>query len=76
MTAAPILLALAFQAAPRDTAPLRLVESVPAAPASSVATLGEPSVRIPTGQGVASIWLLQTRDSAFVVARMYDSTYY
>jgi hypothetical protein len=76
VTAVPILLALALQAAPRDTAPLRLVESVPAAPASNGATLGEPSARIRTGQGVASIWLLHTRDSAFVVARVPDSTYY
>ena len=76
MTTIPILLALALQAAPRDTAPLRLVESVPADAGSNGATLGEPSVRIRSGQGVASIWLLRTRDSAFVVARISDSTYY
>ena len=44
-------------------------------PLSSVA-LGDPSVRIRTGQGMASIWLLRTPDSAFVVARIADSTYY
>lgn len=76
MTAVPILLALAFQTAPRDTAPVGLVESVPIASALDVATMGEPSVRIRTGQGAASIWLLRTRDSAFVVARVPDSTYY
>jgi hypothetical protein len=76
MTAVPILLALAIQAAPRDTVPVRLVESVPADAGSSAAALGEPALRIGTGQGAASIWLLRTRDSAFVVARIPDSTYY
>jgi len=76
MTALPILLALAVQAAPRDTVAVRLVESVPAGAGSSGAALGEPSLRITTGQGAASIWLLRTRDSAFVVARIPDSTYY
>ena len=76
MTGLPILLALAFQAAPRDTVAARLAESVPADAGSSAAALGEPSLRIRTGQGAASIWLLRTRDSAFVIARIPDSTYY
>jgi hypothetical protein len=76
MTAVPILLTLALQAAPRDTVPARLVESIPADAGSSAAALGEPALRIGTGQGAASIWLLRTRDSAFVVARIPDSTYY
>ena len=71
-----ILLTAALQAAPRDTVPVRLVESVPADPSPGAAALGEPSIRIGTGQGAASIWLLRTRDSAFVVARIPDSTYY
>jgi hypothetical protein len=76
MTAVPILLALAIQVAPRDTVLVRLVESAPADAGSSAAALGEPALRIGTGQGAASIWLLRTRDSAFVVARIPDSTYY
>lgn len=76
MTAVPILLALALQAPPRDTAPPRLLESVPADAGSSVSSLGAPSVRIRTGQGAASIWIVRSRDSAFVVARIPDSTYY
>jgi hypothetical protein len=76
MTAVPILLTLALQAAPRDTVPVRLVESAPVNASSSSAGLGEPALRIRTGQGAASIWLLRTRDSAFVVARIPDSTYY
>jgi len=76
MTAVSILLTLALQAAPRDTAPVRLVESAPADAGSSGAALGEPALRLGTGQGAASIWLLRTRDSAFVVARIPDSTYY
>jgi hypothetical protein len=76
MTALPILLTLGLQAAPRDTLPMRLVESVPGDAASISATLGRPALRIDTGQGAASIWLLRTRDSAFVVARIPDSTSY
>ena len=70
------LFALALQGAPRDTVPVRLVESVAADAGSDAAALGEPSLRIRTGQGAVSIWLLRTRDSAFVVGRMPDSTYY
>jgi len=76
VTAAPIFLALALQAAPPDTAPLRFVESAPADTSSAPAALGDPSVQIGTRQGNASVWLLRTRDSAFVVARISDSTYY
>jgi hypothetical protein len=76
MTALPFLLVLALQAAPRDTLAPRVVESVPAEAGSSAAALGDASLRIGTGQGAASIWLLRTRDSAFVLARIPDSTYY
>jgi hypothetical protein len=76
MTAVPMLVSLALQAAPRDTVPVRPVESAPADAGSSSAVLGEPALRLGTGQGAASIWLLRTHDSAFVVARIPDSTYY
>lgn len=76
MSALSIALALALQAAPPDTLPVRRVESAPADAGASMAALGEPSLRVNTGQGAASIWLLQSRDSAFVVARIPDSTYY
>jgi hypothetical protein len=76
MTAVTILLALALQAAPLDTAPIRRVESVPEDGGASAAALGEPALRIGTGQGAASIWLFRSQDSAFVVARIPDSTYY
>jgi hypothetical protein len=35
---------------------------------------GPPQVRIPTGQGTASIWLLRAADTAFVVAALPDTT--
>jgi hypothetical protein len=76
MTAVPMLVSLALQAAPRDTVPVRPVESAPADAGSSSAVLGEPALRLGTGQGAASFWLLRTHDSAFVVARIPDSTYY
>jgi hypothetical protein len=72
----PLLLSLGLQAAPLDTVPLRRVNAVPSDADSSFASLGEPSVQIRTGQGVALIWLLRAGDSAFVVARISDSTYY
>jgi hypothetical protein len=73
---ADVVLSLALQAAPSDSVLQRRVESVAPNPDANLATLGEPSVRIRTGQGNASIWLLRTPDSAFLVARMVDSTYY
>jgi hypothetical protein len=76
MTVLPALFVLALQAAPRDTVAVRLVESVWPDVGSSAAALGGPSLRIRTGQGATSIWLLRTRDSAFVIARTSDSTYY
>jgi hypothetical protein len=76
MTALPILVALTLQAAPRDTAAVRLVQAVPADAGSSAKGLGVPSLHINTGQGAASIWLLRARDSAFVLARIPDSSYY
>ena len=76
MSTVSILLALALQVGPGDTVPVRRVEAVPIDPGSSLSALGEPSVRIRTGQGDADIWLVRTRDSAYVVARIPDSTYY
>jgi hypothetical protein len=75
MTIVPLLLTLALQSAPAVVAPVRVVDSGPAT-AEPNGSLGEPSVRIPTRQGTADIWLLRTRDSGFVVARIPDSTYY
>jgi hypothetical protein len=72
----PVLLSLVPQTAPPDTVPVRRVNAGPPEAASSFPGLGEPSVRIRTGQGVARIWLLRAGDSAFVVARIPDSTYY
>lgn len=76
MTLGAVVLALALQAVPSPIAPVRLVRTPPGDAASGTASLGEPSVRVRTGQGTADIWLLRTRDSAFVVARIPDSTYY
>ena len=70
MIAAALLMA-AVQA-PTDTIRVRAA----ALPPTAIAALGEPSVRIPTGQGSAALWLLATTDSAFVVARIPDSTWY
>jgi hypothetical protein len=76
VTAVAFVLAAAVQAVSIDTAAVRLVESPPVHPAPSAASLGKPSIRIGTGQGIAEVWLLRTRDSAFVVARVPDSSYY
>jgi len=76
MSAIPLLLALAFQGTPCDEAPVRVVEGAPGGAGVDTTALGEPSVSIATGQGAVSIWLLRTPDSAFVVARIPDTTYY
>ena len=76
MSAASILLLLALQAAPDSVIPVRDVRAPPLDTEAGIAALGEPSLRIPTGQGAASLWLLRTRDSVFIVARIPDSTYY
>jgi len=44
--------------------------------AASVAEYGAPSVMIPTAQGKVEVWLVRRGDSAFVAARITDSTYY
>jgi len=36
--------------------------------------LGEPSMRIPTGQGLALVWLLRAADTFFVAASIPDSS--
>ncbi len=76
MSAASILLLLALQAAPDSVIPVRDVGVAPLDTEAGIAALGEPSLRIRTGQGAASLWLLRTRDSAFIVARIPDTTYY
>jgi hypothetical protein len=56
-----------------DTLRLRAVARPPAArfPLDSVGW-GTPQVRIPTRQGVASVWLLRALDTVFVVASIPD----
>jgi hypothetical protein len=39
-------------------------------------SLGSPQVRIRTGQGTASVWLLRNRDTVYVAASIPDSTPY
>jgi hypothetical protein len=76
MIGAPVLFALALQTIPPDTVPLRRADAAPPDAGVSFTGLGAPSVRIRTGQGVAHIWLISAGDSAFVVARIPDSTCY
>jgi len=72
-----VLLLLALQLSPRDTLDIRSIGRPPA-PGMSIesATLGSPQVRIPTGQGVALVWLLRAGDSVFVAVSIPDSTPY
>ena len=82
MIAIPLVVLLSLQVSSPDAAgtlplaPVRLLQSPPPAEADDVARLGAPSVRLETRQGVDSIWLLRTADSAFVVARMSDASPY
>lgn len=68
------LLLLVAQTAVGDTLPVRRVDSIPD-PADSV-RIGPPAVVIRTGQGLASIWLLQFRDTVQIFVAIPDTTYY
>ena len=66
------LLALAFAGA--DTIRVRTVELAPAADRlSDSVRWGAPQIRLRTGQGIASVWLLEAGASVYVVARIPDS---
>jgi hypothetical protein len=71
----PLLFLLVAQSG--DTLTIRTT-SGPPWPGASIdsAALGEPSVRIRTGQGTALIWLLRSADTVFVAASIPDSTPY
>ncbi|MGH7525639.1 MAG: hypothetical protein ACREMX_02940 [Gemmatimonadales bacterium] len=71
----PLLLVL--QAGMADTVRIRAIDRPPSAsaPADS-AGLGPPTVRLRTGQGTASLWLVRAADSVFLLASIADSTYY
>jgi hypothetical protein len=66
---------VASPAPPADTLRLRAIAHPPS-PDGRIDSLawGAPQVRIPTAQGVASIWLLRAADSAFVAAWVPDAT--
>ena len=67
------LLLLVAQAA-ADTLQVRRVDSIPDAADST--RIGPPAVVMRTGQGLASIWLLQFRDTVQIFAAIPDTTYY
>src|SRR5438477_13045300 len=73
--------ALSLQAAagaegpPIDTLRVRPIPRPPARGNTiDSASWGPPQVRIPTGQGSVSIWLLRASDTLFVAAAIPDST--
>lgn len=68
------LLLLVAQTAVGDTLRVRRVDCIP--DAADSARIGPPSVVIRTGQGLASIWLLQFRDTVQIFAAIPDTTYY
>ena len=70
-----LTLLLGWASTGEDTLRLRSVERPPPAggPVDSV-VWGVPQVRIATGQGAASVWLLRWSDTVFVVAAIPDST--
>jgi hypothetical protein len=56
------------------------VRRVPVAPrfdgVASVAEYGAPSVVLPTAQGGLSVWVVRAADTAYIAARLTDSTFY
>jgi hypothetical protein len=71
----PILFLLATQ-----TGDTLIVRSIPHPPRPDTridsTALGQPSLRIRTGQGWAQVWVLQSRDTVFIAAAVPDSTPY
>ena len=58
-----------------DTVSVRAVQHAPAVHRlSDSAGWGSPQIRIRTGQGSASVWLLAVADSVYVVALLRDTT--
>jgi hypothetical protein len=71
------LMLLALQLATTDTVKIRTIERPPPLDLTlDSAFLGPPQIRIPTGQGVALVWLLRARDTVFIAASIPDSTPY
>lgn len=71
---APILVLLALQATHRDTLSIRPLDRMPVLGDST--GLGAPTVRLRTGQGTASLWLVRTRDTVSLLAAIPDSSFY
>jgi hypothetical protein len=71
------VLSILFLLALQDTLRIRPIARPPetAAQLDSV-TLGQPSIRIRTGQGIARVWLLRAHDTVFVAAVIPDTTPY
>jgi hypothetical protein len=61
-------------AAPADTLRLRDVAEAPVAERLDSGAWGVAPVRLVSGQGGASVWLLRAADTVFVVARIVDRT--
>jgi hypothetical protein len=60
-----------------DTLEIRAVARPPAPGETlDISRLGPPQLHLPTGQGVAGVWLLQASDSFFVAASIPDTTPY
>jgi hypothetical protein len=69
----PILFLLTLQ----DTLRVRPIAQPPSPNARiDSAALGQPSLRIRTGQGWAKIWVLQSTDTVFIAAAIPDTTPY
>jgi hypothetical protein len=66
---------LALLVAPPDTVSVRAIRQAPVIHRlSDSAGWGSPQIRIRTGQGSASVWLLAAADSVYVVALLPDTT--
>jgi hypothetical protein len=70
-----LAIALALQGP--DTVAVRAVDRMPATDClGDSAMWGTPQIRLRTGQGTASVWLLRVADSVYLVAAIPDSTFY
>lgn len=73
----PLLAAAALMGTSGDTLRMRALSAAPNFDGSvTVAEYGAPTVVMPTAQGAVNVWVVRYGDTAYVAARLADSTFY
>lgn len=73
----PLLAAAALMGSSGDTVRMRALSAAPSFDGSvTMAEYGAPTVVMPTAQGAVNVWVVRYGDTAYVAARLSDSTFY